>query len=451
MAMESCKYEHQDTNYKCIGESWKDSDYCILHTNFPDDEKSPEFKLISEGKQKKIKEKIINNDFDFTGAKLGEIRLQGADIKGRLIFSYAIIKGNAYFSDATIWVADFIGTTFHGSVDFRRAKIMDANFSNANFEYVATSYGNFDETLEADASFSYDARMDAIMDESITGFSYAIMDESLVNFSDAIIHSARFDGITTTGFVNFRGVTIRWSATFSNSNLKFGVDFDRSIVDGNVSFDSSILDGHSSFEGTYIKGDVEFKGATINAAYFRGATIEGNANFIDSIINFCNIEMSDIKGRLFLKGAKFKLLRNEEDAYKKAKRLYESLGDKNAADEHYYIEMIARRKQRPYYYRYPELLVQYCFGYGVYPSRIIGTAIVGAFIFAVLFWVGSSLKGEYGFPTYLYFSFKNALALGTSEYQLTSGTYQLLATSEVIFGTFLWAAFIATFARKFMR
>jgi len=48
--------------------------------------------------------------------------------------------------------------------------------------------------------------------------------------------------------------------------------------------------------------------------------------------------MSDIKGRLFLKGSKFKLLQNEEDAYRKAKRLYESLGDKNAADEHYYLE-----------------------------------------------------------------------------------------------------------------
>jgi len=192
--MVSCKYEYQEdgyTNYKCVEESWKDSDYCILHMDFPADEKSPEFRLISEEKRKKTNEKIINNDFDFTGAKLWDIKLQGANIKGGVIFSGAIIEGGAYFSDATIWVADFIGTTFHGSVDFRRAKIMDANFSNANF--------------------------------------------------------------------------------------------------------------------------------------------------IDSIINFCNIEMSDIKGRLFLKGAKFKLLRNEEDAYKKAKRLYESLGDKNAADEHYYI------------------------------------------------------------------------------------------------------------------
>lgn len=450
--MARCKYEYHDvyTNYKCVEETWKDSDYCILHTDFPDDEKSPEFKLISEEKKKKTKAKISNNDFDFTGAKLRDIRLQGADIKGRVIFSHAIIEVNADFSDATIRYAYFIGTTFHGIVNFRRAKIMEANFSNANLKYDATSSDNFDETLEADASSSYDI-MDAFMDESQAGFSYAIMDESHFNFTDTIIHSAQFDGITTNGFVNFSGAKIRGYANFSHSNLKCGIEFRSAIIEYDANFDGSNLEGHSSFQGAIIRGNAEFEGTSINVADFKGAIIEGNANFIDSIINSCDIEMSDIKGRLLLKGSKFKLLQNEEVAYRKAKRIYESLGDKKAADEHYYLEMITHRKQKPYYYRYPELLVQYCFGYGVYPIRIIGTAIAIAIIFAIIFWRGSALQGADTFPAYLYFSFKNALALGSSDYLLISGKYQILATLEVTLGTFLWAAFIATFARKYMR
>jgi len=177
--------------------------------------KIPEFRLISEEKRKKTNEKIINNDFDFTGAKLWDIKLQGANIKGGVIFSGAIIEGGAYFSDATIWDAKFIGTTFHAIADFRRAKLMNAYFVNANFEYVVSTLSdNLDEVLKVDTGSSYAALVDAIMDESPTVFSYAIMDESLVNFSDAIIHSAQFDGITATGFVNFSGAKIRGSATF---------------------------------------------------------------------------------------------------------------------------------------------------------------------------------------------------------------------------------------------
>jgi hypothetical protein len=40
---------------------------------------------------------------------------------------------------------------------------------------------------------------------------------------------------------------------------------------------------------------------------------------------------------------------------------------------------------------------------------------------------------------------------GYGKYELTSWVYQVIASAEAIFGTFMWAAFIATFARKYMR
>jgi hypothetical protein len=40
---------------------------------------------------------------------------------------------------------------------------------------------------------------------------------------------------------------------------------------------------------------------------------------------------------------------------------------------------------------------------------------------------------------------------GYGGYKPVPGFYQNLASFEAIFGTFMWAAFIATFARKYMR
>ena len=50
-----------------------------------------------------------------------------------------------------------------------------------------------------------------------------------------------------------------------------------------------------------------------------------------------------------------------------------------------------------------------------------------------------------------YFSIVTAVTPGYGKYELTSWVYQVVASIEAIFGTFMWAAFIATFARKYMR
>ena len=70
---------------------------------------------------------------------------------------------------------------------------------------------------------------------------------------------------------------------------------------------------------------------------------------------------------------------------------------------------------------------------------------------AFLFWNGNGVVGANSLWECIYFSIVTATTLGYGDYQPTSGIFQGLASFEAIFGTFMWAAFIAIFVRKYMR
>jgi hypothetical protein len=79
-------------------------------------------------------------------------------------------------------------------------------------------------------------------------------------------------------------------------------------------------------------------------------------------------------------------------------------------------------------------------------------------IFAILYDLGN-IAGASKWFEYLKFSFATAIApgyiatilnSGSTGYKLNAG-YQAIAIGETIVGTFLWAGFIATFAKKYMR
>lgn len=116
------------------------------------------------------------------------------------------------------------------------------------------------------------------------------------------------------------------------------------------------------------------------------------------------------------------------------------------------VKWLLKENKKKGYIRYPEkIILQYSFGYGVYPLYILCTAVIVTSIFTIIFWLGNGLQNVNTFPEYMYFSFINAFKLGGIEYTPVSAFYQFLAVLEVIIGTFLWAMFIGTFARKFMR
>lgn len=112
--------------------------------------------------------------------------------------------------------------------------------------------------------------------------------------------------------------------------------------------------------------------------------------------------------------------------------------------------MEAKRLQKDWYVKYPEWIVQKFFGYGVYPLRVILTWISIIIIFAIIYWHLNAIQPN-SLLDYIYFSVTTAATPGYGGYTLTQGSSQrIFAIIEAILGTFMWAAIIATFARKYM-
>jgi hypothetical protein len=171
------------------------------------------------------------------------------------------------------------------------------------------------------------------------------------------------------------------------------------------------------------------------------AEIDGNVRF----------DGTEIKGVCSFKKAKFKYPKAQEEACRTARITQERIGDRVEADYHFYREMEAKRKHKHPIIRVLELPVQYIFGYGVHPWRVITTWLVAVFCLASVYWIGNGVVAADSFWEYFYFSVVTAATPGYGGYKPVTGFYQALASFEAIFGTFMWAAFIATFARKYMR
>jgi uncharacterized protein YjbI with pentapeptide repeats len=351
--MTKCKYKyqfvnpHEVNNFKCAEEVWQGSEYCILHINFPKDKNSPEFKALLKEKNKKIVEKINNNDFNFRGAKLPEINFKGMTITKDIVFSNALIEGSALFSNSTIeGYAVFESATIKGNV----------NFIGANIKGWAV-----------------------------------------------------FDGVNINGDTKFTGANISGSTYFMSAKLKGNLLFDNTTIGHDAYFNSAIIEAQAFFNGINIIDELSFKDTT----------------FKEAII--------------------------QEIACRKSKQIYEGLGDKLNADYYFYREMDAKRKLKSNFNRYFEwIFIQIPFGYGVYPKRVIITWILIILVFTGIYSTEKLVFDLNALLSYFYSSVVTATTPGFGTYRPT-GLYQLAASIEAIIGTFLWAAFIATFARKYMK
>lgn len=160
------------------------------------------------------------------------------------------------------------------------------------------------------------------------------------------------------------------------------------------------------------------------------------------------------------KDTRFETYTQQEIACRKAKILLEKNGDREQAGYHFYREMEAKRKQKPWYYRYPEFIfIQLIFGYGVHPWRLMAWWGITIVTFALIYWIVNGINGVTQLFDYMKFSLATAIAPGYIATIISPGStgyrlapeYQAVAIVESIFGTFLWAGFIATFAKKYMR
>jgi uncharacterized protein YjbI with pentapeptide repeats len=315
-----------------------------------------------------------------------------------------------------------------------------------------------------------------------------------------------FRNATIEGNGWFNGAIIEGDTVFEKATIKGDAWFDNVKIKGDARFDNAMLK-HTSFEGATLEGDVYFEGATIEGPlWFSRATIKGNVWFLDSTLkavvgfkkatiegyaSFDGAKIEEYIGfflsniyTLTFKNTKFKRMSTQETACRTARRTLEQIGNRVLADYHFYREMEAKRKQkyktfslkpflklirklrleklvgkhieflekeRRIYWGFLELPVQYIFGYGVYPWRVIATWLLTVFSLAFVYWIGKGVEAADSLWEYIYFSVVTAATPGYGGYHPNPGFFQGLASFEAIFGTFMWAAFIATFARKYMR
>ncbi|MFC1786574.1 potassium channel family protein [Halobacteriota archaeon] len=438
--METCEYVFHNKE-KCVENVLKNSEFCILHIDLPEDEESEEFKKINESKKKKVEEKVSKEDFNFEGVKLLEIDFSGMKIKNDIDFNHSVIRKNALFIKATIGGdARFIKATIGGDARFIKATIGgDARFGGA----------------------------------TIDGYA---------RFGGATIgKSARFEGATIGKSARFEGATIGKSARFGRVRIGRNAWFKGAMICLDAWFKGAIIGGDAWFEGAKIGGNVRFEGATIGLnAGFKGAKICKDASF----------DRTKIGEKIEFKGTTFKNPEAQKNACRTAKNIWAKSGDREEEDYYHYHEMEAKRKQkykefslkpflklirklrleklisnhieffeekRSIYYGFLDLPIQYIFGYGIYPFRVIAAWGLTVLLFALYFWifngvgrVGNGVENAESFLENLYFSIFTATTLGYGDYRPNPG-HQLMAGILAIFGTFMWAAFITIFARKYMR
>lgn len=388
---------------------------------------------IEKGKPIEYDGKIIIGDLDLTHITLpitdgkpfvsSRISITNSRIEGSIVFN------KVYFKDKV----QFLGTEFSGPwIRFDEAQFSkSADFKNVQFDHNAYfTQAQFGGNADfSDASFK----------------------------GDALIAYAQFNG-----YAIFIKTYFEAPASFSAAYFNESAIFLYSRFGGDTSFIKAHFDGPAIF--TYAKFDDPsyFDDAVFHVVLFHSTEFNNSAHFIRTRFGR-DSKFSEVRFKgdaLIFRDSKFDGPRFQEEACRKAKNVLEKSGNREEAGYHFYREMEAKRMQKPWYYRYPEFaLVQVVFGYGVHPWWLMYWWVFIVTIFALLYAYGNGISGAVETLDYIKISFAIAIAPGYIAAIINPGSagyrlideYQIVAMAETIVGTFLWAGFIATFARKYMR
>ena len=434
------------------------------------------------------KRKVISSQIIITNCEMqGPVKFDNAHFENTTIFEeadfcrVANFRGSKFsgrcanFSKAEFFEdADFMGTKFtggftdsgepkfdeHTDVDgpnFEGAKFI----GHANFSEASLDGPNFEE-----AEFGEDAEFGGT---KFTGYAYfkgakfggnahfygakfpsEISELEMADFEAAEFgKNAYLGAIQFCGNVNFIGVKFIEYADFGETEFSEYADFRRAEFCGDVNFWGSKFGGNACFKGTEFSGD----------AYFDYDQFNKDISFEDT---------------------KFDQPTSQEVACRIAKRKKEDQGNKKEADDYFYKEMEAirlgngikgtKKMKWPWKMQISEWLelvgskvwrlgrydfleyifLQGIFGYGVHPLRLFGFWILMALAFASIYWYYDAVEGASAWFDYVWFSIATSATPGYALYN-PIGHYKIVTGIQAIIGTFMWAAFIATFARKWQR
>lgn len=402
--LRGCSYQFRDGS-RCLEPVFSDS-LCILHVALPE-EYSLDFARINSLKETRVKEKAANNDWNFEGAQLTSVDLRDVSAKGDVLFDDASIQEEALFDGATI----------DGYLSFIGASIGQAWFAEARIR----GYVLFEEAT---------VRGNALFNRAIIGNHVSFV-------RGTIRQDVVFDTATIQGVVTFDEARIEGNALFRGATIELHMIFTRAIIQGNVSLNRAAVGRDVTFRETKIGSFASFDGARIGGGFqFDGAIIQqgGGASF----------EGTAITGPFSLEGAKFPDYATEELVYRAAKRNARSRGATSDANRYYYLEMVARRRQKKEPFKSLDLIPQYATGYGRYPRRMFLVWIIFALACG---WILFLVSGQMG---NMAVGFLGAFVTGYALLHIQPGLFGAIVVIETLINTFLWGVFIAIFSRLYI-
>ncbi|MCE7698312.1 MAG: hypothetical protein K8E24_005560 [Methanobacterium paludis] len=416
----------------------------------PDSENEDFEELVTLNEQT-VKDKITNNDFNFTGTNLSNFKLHDNVIQGDLNLNETFIVGNVILDNVKI----------DGKVNLNNAKI-DGEVSIRNKSQIHELHMDkicINNSVKInDSKISYFSASGDYKDESeLEGWSGALL--KLKSYTPSYFENSKtflklknyvlsyFLALFKKDYYPIKEKHFIKSGIYITTSKMGIISVDRLNIGesgtNGIFIDLVNISVYINFVDCNINGDVLFNRATIAwDCIFHGSRIKSGFSF----------KLSKVKGELDLYKVIFSHPYAQENASREAKRVWNRLGDKDNTDKYFFNEMEAKRQQRIKPLRYTEwFFIQVLLGYGVKSYRVIVAFIGFILVFALLFWLGNGIEGANSFISYFYASTLIALKIGYTGYQPINETYQLLTSIEAIIGAFFWAVAIVIFGKKFMR
>jgi len=427
-----CKFER----YGNCDEETKDQEYCIFHKPNKSEEEAREFyeKFLKKFKPKKEK---IWYGLEEIPAEEGLVFEEAVDCRGyvfpeipedKIDFSFeaSVFRGETSFRDATFeGKAWFKGATFKGEVRFDRATFEEeAWFENATFKGKVT-FGR--ATFEKWACFA------GAIFEGNASFYEATFEEEAWFYVATFEGDAEFEGATFEGIADFRFRRMPHKYKFCSKLVFLNTEFRKGVLIDIPSewFKLPSAEAEAcrvqriSYEREGRKDDADRMFVRERRALRKAEVEEAKAN------------VSEVKGELK------RLVASSPRKVERVKAELKAWFNLIKATSNYLL--VKGRSSLEFF------IADLTCEYGTNWKRpVISWIFLVFFIFPLLYFILGGITKVSSPLDYLYFSIVTATTLGYGDLQ-PIGWCRLIASTEAIFGTFMWAVFLVVFARKYMR